>query len=133
VRSTHGIGFDDGSGGLVMSSCVPFIVLAVLVAVAAVSIADSAAALAVQTRCEGFGAGTPGGSGGAVYRVTSLADDGPGTLRAAVLSTRKTHDPFLSTPLGTRIVLPLAAGESSSGTTTLLKIPTSRRQDPCAT
>ena len=33
---------------------------------------------------EGFGAGTPGGSGGTAYEVTSLADTGPGTLRDAV-------------------------------------------------
>jgi hypothetical protein len=33
---------------------------------------------------EGFGANTPGGRGGRVIAVTSLADDGPGTLRAAV-------------------------------------------------
>ncbi len=33
---------------------------------------------------EGFGAATPGGRGGRVIAVTSLADSGPGTLRAAV-------------------------------------------------
>jgi pectate lyase len=35
---------------------------------------------------EGFGATTAGGSGGAVVEVTSLADSGPGTLRAALKS-----------------------------------------------
>ena len=33
---------------------------------------------------EGFGAKTPGGAGKPTYRVTSLADSGPGTLRAAL-------------------------------------------------
>jgi hypothetical protein len=36
---------------------------------------------------EGFGATTPGGRGGRVLRVTTLADSGPGSLRAA-LETR---------------------------------------------
>lgn len=33
---------------------------------------------------QGFGASTPGGSGHPVYRVTSLEDSGPGTLRHAL-------------------------------------------------
>lgn len=33
---------------------------------------------------EGFGSGIPGGSGGVVVYVTSLADSGPGTLREAL-------------------------------------------------
>ncbi|HEX9364984.1 MAG TPA: hypothetical protein VF921_00060 [Vicinamibacterales bacterium] len=33
---------------------------------------------------EGFGAGTPGGRGGRAIAVTTLADAGPGSLRAAV-------------------------------------------------
>jgi subtilase family serine protease len=37
-----------------------------------------------STRCEGFGASTAGGASGATYRVTTLADDGPGSLRDAV-------------------------------------------------
>src|SRR2546429_9990205 len=32
---------------------------------------------------EGFGAATPGGRGGRVIFVTNLADDGPGSFRAA--------------------------------------------------
>ncbi len=38
---------------------------------------------------EGFGAATPGGRGGEVYRVTSLADRGPGTLRDGVSRGRR--------------------------------------------
>jgi pectate lyase len=33
---------------------------------------------------QGFGASTPGGAGGAIIRVTTLADSGPGRLRAAL-------------------------------------------------
>jgi hypothetical protein len=36
------------------------------------------------TAPQGFGASTPGGSGQPEYRVTSLADSGPGTLRDAI-------------------------------------------------
>jgi hypothetical protein len=38
------------------------------------------------TGVEGFGAVTRGGDDGTVYRVTSLADSGPGTLRDAIRS-----------------------------------------------
>jgi len=38
---------------------------------------------------EGFGADTPGGSGGAMYEVTSLADSGPGTLREALSGSNR--------------------------------------------
>jgi pectate lyase len=38
---------------------------------------------------EGFGAGTPGGSGQQMYRVTNLRDSGPGSLRDAVSRGRR--------------------------------------------
>ena len=56
-------------------------VLALLVA------ASRAFALPAFPGAEGFGATTPGGRGGAVVEVTSLADEGPGTLRAALEDT----------------------------------------------
>ena len=40
--------------------------------------------LPVFPGAEGFGTRTPAGRGGKVIEVTSLADDGPGTLRAAI-------------------------------------------------
>lgn len=39
---------------------------------------------------EGFGAATPGGDGGAVVRVTTLADSGPGSLREALKGGHRT-------------------------------------------
>lgn len=39
---------------------------------------------------EGFGALATGGRGGAVYRVTTLADDGPGSFRDAVSEPHRT-------------------------------------------
>jgi hypothetical protein len=45
---------------------------------------ETAPASADHAPSEGFGADTRGGDGQPVYRVTSLADSGPGTLRDAV-------------------------------------------------
>lgn len=47
-------------------------------------IASSARSVPAFPGCEGFGCETPGGRGGRVIPVTSLADSGPGTLRAAL-------------------------------------------------
>jgi len=41
----------------------------------------------VSAAAEGFGADTPGGRGGREIRVTTLADAGPGSFRAAVAAS----------------------------------------------
>lgn len=46
-------------------------------------------ALPDERPLEGFGADTPGGAGGEVVVVTSLADAGPGTLRDALLGSNR--------------------------------------------
>src|SRR5262245_9845838 len=53
-------------------------------AFALASLPGSALAIPAFPGCEGFGCETPGGRKGRVIAVTSLADSGPGTLRAAL-------------------------------------------------
>jgi hypothetical protein len=60
------------------------------VGVLAVAVLMTLARPSLAPGFEGFGAATPGGAGGAVYRVTSLADSGAGTLRDAVSEGHRT-------------------------------------------
>jgi pectate lyase len=67
-----------------------FSVKALALASAAVALATTTCGGTLRDRpLEGFGAGTPGGSGGAAYSVTSLADSGPGTLRDALSASNR--------------------------------------------
>jgi pectate lyase len=47
--------------------------------------------ISMHAQYQGYGAGTPGGKNGDIYRVTSLEDSGPGTLRDAVHQTNGTN------------------------------------------
>jgi len=63
------------------------IVCAGLAHCAALALCSAAEAVFPDRPVEGYGAATIGGEGGECYVVTSLADDGPGTLRDAVEGT----------------------------------------------
>jgi hypothetical protein len=65
---------------------VPAIILLTLVATCATGHRSIAAPAGV--RYEGYGSSTAGGAHGDVYRVTSLADGGPGTLRYGIARRR---------------------------------------------
>ena len=58
-------------------------------AVAVLAMAGAAGAVFPDRPIEGFGSETTGGLGGTPYVVTSLADDGPGTLRDAVSQSNR--------------------------------------------
>src|SRR5262249_40197424 len=71
---------------------------------------------------EGSGAATPGGRGGKVFVVTSLADPGPGTLREAVEADGPRTVVFgvaglitLETPLDVEHPYLTLAGQSAPG------------------
>lgn len=73
-----------------MPAFLPRLVLARIISaglVAALSISADAALIPSFPGAEGAGAVSIGGRGGRVIEVTSLADSGPGTLRAAVEAT----------------------------------------------
>jgi pectate lyase len=60
-----------------------------ILAIAVVLASAGAGATVREHPLEGYGADTPGGEGGVLYEVTSLADAGPGTLRDAVSASNR--------------------------------------------
>jgi pectate lyase len=86
------------------------------------------AAIPVFPGAEGFGSRTPAGRGGKVIAVTSLADSGPGTLRAAVnypgpriIVFRAGGTIELKSPLNVSHPFVTIAGQTAPGDGILLK------------
>ena len=82
---------------------------------------------------QGFGAGTPGGRGGRVVLVTTLADSGPGSLRAALNARGKRIVVFrvsgtITLKSGLELTSPYVtvAGQSAPGGGITLRV------DPCS-
>jgi pectate lyase len=82
---------------------------------------------------QGFGAGTPGGRGGRVVLVTTLADSGPGSLRAALAKRGKRVVVFrvsgtITLKSGLELTSPYVtvAGQSAPGGGITLRV------DPCS-
>jgi len=61
-------------------------VVAAMLFCCTVSVGQTAESLAAFPGAEGSGADTPGGRGGEIMIVTSLEDDGPGSLREACVA-----------------------------------------------
>ena len=76
----------------------------------------------------GYGSDTPGGRGGSVVEVSSLADSGPGTLRAAleakgprIVVFRVAGTVALSSPIAVRHPFLTVAGQTSPGSGVTVK------------
>lgn len=91
-------------------------------------IALALATLLAFPGCEGFGCETPGGRGGRVIFVTSLADSGPGTLREAIDTPGARTVVFrlgglltLESPLVVREPFLTIAGQTAPGSGVLIR------------